>query len=99
MQATLKRTWDIPDGSVVYKNSVGANDCKSVKVHPGTYTLERIPNPLGFKAPWLVIAGTMIGMCENAWRQWTNGTLANDPKHPNFGKPINWGKFEIKITE
>lgn len=42
----------------------------SLRIGPGTYTLERIPNPMepGTDDPWLVIKGTKIGQREIVWR-------------------------------
>jgi len=92
MKATLKRTWEMLDGS---KPPAEAK----VEVEPGTYELERIPNPHGHDAPWLVLKGTTTGMAEGAWRQWTTGELIDNPGHPNHGKPVNWGSWEIVIEE
>ncbi len=41
-----------------------ASDGSLTSVPPGTYTLIRIPNPAGYKEPWLVVtvAGKEIGM-------------------------------------
>lgn len=86
--ATLKKTWTLLDGST----TDGRAD-----VEAGRYELERIPCPYGHPCDWLVIKGTKIGMAEGAWRQWQNGTLATMEGHPNFGKPIDWGEFEIVI--
>lgn len=63
MTAKLKRTWEMLDGSL----PIGS---PRVMVEPGQYTLERVANPHGFAAPWLVLRGTTIGMAEGAWREW-----------------------------
>lgn len=86
--ATLKRTWTLLDGST-------ADGC--VDIEAGRYEIERVPCPYGHPCDWLVIKGTKIGMAEGAWRQWQNGTLATMEGHPNFGKPIDWGEYEIVI--
>jgi hypothetical protein len=83
MFATLKRTWDLIDGETH----------KRVPVKPGRYELDRIFNPFGHIAPWLVLKGTKIGQAEGAWRDWRNGMINND------GKPIDWGEFEIVIED
>lgn len=69
-------------------------------LQPGRHELERVPNPkIKNGALWLVLKGTKIGMAEKAWRQWTNGVIIDDLSHPNFGKPADWGDFEIIIED
>jgi len=59
------------------KESIRANDGtqlvgknpKRVTIPVGRFKMERVPNPLGFKAPWLVIKGTKIGAAEVFFRQ------------------------------
>jgi hypothetical protein len=92
MQVITKRTWELIDGN----DQTGKG---RVNVEPGTYEVERIPCPLGYDCNWLVLVGTLTGMAEGAWRQWTNGVLADMPGHPNFGKPIDWGEFEIQFID
>ena len=92
MQAVLKRTWEMLDYSK-------EGDARKSQVAPGTYDLNRIPNPNGHPGYWLVILGTTIGMAEGAWRQWTNGEVADNPNHPNHGKPVDWKDWEIVIVE
>lgn len=89
--ATLKKAWEMVDA----KNSAKEHTI----VEPGTYELERIENPYGHNAKWLVLKGTKIGMAEGAWRQWINGTLANRVGHANYGKPTDWDEFEIILIE
>lgn len=92
IKATLKRDWEVHDASNPPK-------APTKILAPGTYELERIPNPLGYQGNWLVLVGTKTGMAENAWRQWINGTIMNDPRHSDFGKPIDWGDAAIVLEE
>ncbi len=92
MQATLKRVWEMLD----YSQS---GNSRKVNVEPGTYELERIPNPSGYEGSWLVIKGTTIGQSEAAWRQWKNGVLIDNPGQPSHGQPVDWGEYEIFIQE
>ena len=82
MFATLGREWELLDGKTKH----------FAKVAPGRYELEKIPNPFGHEASWLVLKGTMVGMTEEAWKQWRNGEGIH-------GKPVDWGEFEIIIEE
>lgn len=85
----LKRKWAAVDGTTASETFIPA----------GTHEIERIPNPLGYKGYWLVLKGTKIGGSEGSWRQWENGQLVDNPGHPNHGKPIDWGDFEVQITD
>ena len=91
MFATLFKNWKMLDGT----------DGKSEHVHikAGRYEIEKIRCPVGYDCSWLVFKGTKIGMAEGAWRQWKNGEILDNPKHPNHGKPIEWGEFQIIIEE
>jgi len=60
-----KRNWEVHDGS-----KASGND--DAIVPPGRHEIERVPNPFGFEAPWLVLKGTLIGATEGFWRQWTD---------------------------
>lgn len=91
----LKREWGALDAS---KTENGHPTRTSIPA--GEHEMERIPNPFGYEnAPWLVLKGTQIGAAEGSWRQWENGVLADRPGHPNFGKPIDWGNWEVIIRE
>lgn len=69
--ATLWRTWDLPDGSVTDKpDAIGVRHATRVPTGPGTFELERVANPRGHEAPWLVLKGTLVGMTEGAWKNW-----------------------------
>lgn len=92
--ATTKREWELLDAT-----SDHSKDLKRVNIPAGTHELERIINPCRHEGNWLVLKGTLIGMGEKAWMQWINGVLANRPGHPSFGKPIDWGLFEIQLEE
>ena len=91
MIAILKKTWELIDGA--------SNGRAKVQAGPGEVELERIPNPYGHQADWLVLKGTRIGMAEGAWRQWQNGNIVDNPDHPDHGKPTDWGEWEIIIKE
>lgn len=91
MFATTKRIWELIDAS--------SGKPVAYKLPAGRHELERVPCPLGHNCNWLVLKGTKIGMSENFWKDWKNGTIADVPGHPNFGKPIDWGEFEIIIDE
>ena len=96
MYLVLKRDWEALDAS---KPEVG--DRQAV-IPRGRHEIERVPNPYaakGFLAPWLVLKGTLIGGTEGFWRQWENETLVSDPRHPDFGKPIVRGEYEVLIED
>jgi hypothetical protein len=82
IQAILKRHWKMPNGA-----KTSRENREEVEVAPGNYELDRVPNPFGHKAPWLVLKGTLIGMAEGAWRQWINDA------------DTQWDDFEIIIDE
>lgn len=65
MKAILKRSWQMIDFS---KRCEEAG--RDVTIEPGTIELERVQHPLFPKTKCLVIKGTMVGMAENAFRQW-----------------------------
>jgi hypothetical protein len=67
MTAELHASWELIDGSTPDKTKV--------EVKPGVYDLERIPNPYGHDAAWLVLKGTKIGGAEGWWRDWTGGPI------------------------
>ena len=52
MFATLGREWELLDGKTKH----------FAKVAPGRYELEKIPNPFGHEASWLVLKGAMGGI-------------------------------------
>lgn len=88
--ATLWRTWRLSDGSVPgAKDANGTRHSVKVEVGPGIFELERVANPRGFDAPWLVLKGTLVGMTEGAWRQWP---VADDVEPGS-------DEFHIVITE
>jgi hypothetical protein len=87
---TLKRVWEVLDGS---------KPGTKTTIPPGRHEFVRVKNPFGHKAPWLVLKDTLIGATEGFWRDWQNGTLADNPHHPSFGKPIDWGDCEIVVEE
>jgi hypothetical protein len=76
IQAILKRTWIFLDHSIQKRDD-------SVEVKPGTYELERIPNPRGHEGYWFIIKGTTIGGGEKSWRQFIGCE----------------GRFKITLTE
>ena len=95
MQLILKIEWDALDASDPQKPPV------HVKIPAGTHEVERIPNPSYDNGTfWLVLKGTKIGASEGSWRQWVHdGEIITNPRSPNFGKPINWGDWEVVIVE
>ena len=73
---------------------------KRVTILMGRYEIERIPNPLFNNGTfWLVLKGTLVGATEGSWRQWEKGQVVDKEGHPDFGKPIDWGDFEVVIEE
>lgn len=88
---TTKREWEALNGATT--------PISPATISVGRHEIERVPNPAGHPANWLVLKGTLIGAAEDSWRQWENGRLADDPNHPNYGKPVDWGQFEIVIEE
>ena len=62
MFIVLKRDWEVHDGSQKEKGGT---------ITAGRHEIERIDNPLGYDAPWLVLKGTKLGQAEGAWRQWS----------------------------
>ena len=91
MKMILKKDWNALDGS--------QSEFVKITIPAGTHEIERIPNPHGYPGSWLVLKGTKIGASENSWRQWMNGVVADNPEHPEFGKPIDWGDWEVKIED
>lgn len=91
MFLVLKRDWEA-------LNATGQKLVKAI-IPAGRHEVERIPNPFGHNNSWLVLKGTLIGASEGSWREWKNGELADNPHHPNFGKPIDWKEFEVVIEE
>ena len=78
MKAILKQEWDVLD----FSKRRGEKD-RHVKIGPGTFELERIPNPFYPDRYCLVLKGTTIGMSEPAFRQWrdddnTTGVQGDD---------------------
>jgi hypothetical protein len=88
----LKRNWEALDAS----KPPGDN---TAIIPAGRHEVERIPNPYGHNGYWLVLKETLIGGSEGSWQQWRNSELVTDEKHPNFGKPIDWGTWEVVIEE
>lgn len=72
MRAIFKESWWMLD------HSKPIEACNT-DVEPGTYELEKIPNPHGHKAPWLVISGTTIGATVGYWREWSQEVSADNP--------------------
>ena len=62
MYLVLKRDWDALDGDSDDRNN-------HVVIPIGRHEVERIENPHGYTAPWLVLKGTKIGGTEGFWRQ------------------------------
>ena len=91
MTIVLKTEWPFIDGTT--------DGHTKVKVGPGGFEVERISNPYGHNAAWLVLKGTKTGMAEGAMREWQNGKTVNNPNHPDHGKPVDWGDMEIIIKE
>lgn len=93
MTVTLKRPWEAIDGSKPKGQG-------TTKIPAGTHEVERIPCPHGYDCNWLVLKGTLIGASEGSWRQWgDDGAIVVDPSDPNYGKPIDWGEFEVVIQD
>ncbi|MDO8594857.1 MAG: hypothetical protein Q7R93_05110 [bacterium] len=88
MHLIVKRQWEVLDGS---EPRTAPN--RLTKIPPGRYEIERIPNPYGHEAPWLVLKGTKIGGTEGSWRQWENKPGKEDTK------PSDWGEFEVVIED
>lgn len=59
MFIVLKKDWLVPDTSQQEKKAT---------IPAGRHEIERIPNPLGYERPWLVLKGTCIGQAEAMWR-------------------------------
>lgn len=57
----LKRDWPALDAS--------RTTLRAATIPTGRHEIERVPNPLGFTAPWLVLKGTLVGGSEGSWRQ------------------------------
>jgi hypothetical protein len=94
MYLILKRDWEVIDASKVL------DDDRRAVIKAGRYEVERIPNPLGHKGTfWLVLKGTLIGATEGWWRDWGRRTPVTKEGHPNLGKPIDLGEFEIVIED
>lgn len=64
MFLTVKRDWQVPDGS----KPKGSGE--RAVIPAGRHEIERVPNPFGHDAPFLVLKGTLIGGTEGSWRQW-----------------------------
>jgi hypothetical protein len=94
---TLLRDWEAVDATK--PKEVDARTVYTT-ISKGVHEIERIHNPsINNGIPWLVLKGTKIGGSEFAWRQWAPGQTCNDPKHPDFGKEIDWKECTIIITE
>lgn len=97
------RIWELIEAIIPDNGKADWVDKCVYSIEPGTHDLIRIPNPIGFRGDWLVLARPLleqwrkIGMAENAWRQWTDGSICDVPGHANFGQPIKWGDFEIRF--
>ncbi len=76
MQLLLKRQWEVLDAS--------SGKAQLAFVGPGIFEVERIPNPCGYEAYWLVLKGTKIGATEGFWRDWQGSV---------------WNEFEILVKE
>lgn len=76
---TLRRSWQLLDGA---KPAPPASP--HVHVGPGVFQLERVKCPYRHPCNWLVLVGTLVGMAEGAWRQWSGP---------------EWGNWEITIEE
>lgn len=87
---TTFRIWDLAE-AYVPERAAHVETRASKAIHQGRHELLRIPNPIGYKGYWLVLAdellksGRKIGMAEGAWRQWTNSGLTE------------WGEYEIRF--
>src|SRR5215207_1010530 len=60
MFLVLRRDWAITNGATHQPATIPA----------GEHAVERVRNPFGHAAPWLVLKGTLIGACEGFWRDW-----------------------------
>lgn len=90
MHMVLKREW----------TATSADDGRAVKIGPGRFEIERIPNPFGHKdADWLVLKGTKTGATKNYWLSWGPNQTLNNPGNINHGKVIDWEDFEVVIEE
>lgn len=47
----------------------GEGQLEKATIPIGKHEMERIPNPLGYPNPWLVLKGTKIGQAETTWRK------------------------------
>lgn len=53
----------------------GIKDDDHLTLNPGTYMMERIPNPEGFKGNWIVLFGTAVGAGEMFIRDWADSKV------------------------
>jgi len=94
---TLLRDWEAIDATKPREK--GARYVYTV-IPKGVHEIERIPNPsINNGTNWLVLKGTKIGASEGSWLQWSPCQTCDDPKHPNFGKVIDWGTDTVVVTE
>ena len=91
MQMTVKRDWQVIDAE--------GGKANTTTIPTGTHEIERIHNPFGYEGFWLVLKGTKIGKSEDSWRQWEPGQICAEETHPNYGKVIDGGDYEVVITE
>lgn len=98
IRATLFREWELEEFAPK-QTFCPAHYVGKALVPAGTYELQRIPNPLGLgDADWLVLKDRpCVGMAEGAWNDWRNGMIATREGHRNFGLPIDWGVYEIRV--
>lgn len=75
-----------------YLRNIAQEQPTLVKIAPGRYELERIPDPFNSGQVMLVLRGTMTGMTERAWRRWLP-----DPRQATCGHPP--GILSITIVE
>lgn len=95
MHMTLKRDWPALDGSKSIKDNA-----KHTVIPIGRHEVELVPNPYGLGGNWIVLKGTAIGASEASWRQWVNdGSVIDNPGHPNHGEVIDWEDLEVVIEE
>lgn len=62
MFAIFKQEMEVLDGST--------KPTKRTKIQAGRHEMERIENPAGHAAKWLVLKGTKIGATEGSLRDW-----------------------------
>ncbi len=63
MLLILRRPWEAIDAS-------DPENPQDTIIPAGVHEVERIDNPFGRPAPWIVLEGTKIGATRGSWTQW-----------------------------